>query len=122
MSEQSNNAFSPEEVASLETQFKRIARVSNEDGAYEYFIKPAERLQWKKFRKAANNEDDRPDAQEDLIKASVVAVKYDGRTAIGSKEARSLLEELLNDYTGATDGAKVLELVMRLNNGVGRGK
>lgn len=111
--------FTADEVATLEGAFRRIAIVPHEDGEYSYAFKPAEKLQWRAFRAAANDEDKRSDAQEQLIKQCVVAVIYKGERALDVPSARALLDKLLNDYVSATDGREVSKLIFKVNGQAG---
>jgi hypothetical protein len=118
-----SNSFTDDEIKQLETVYRRIAVISNEDGAYEYVIQPAQKLQWRAFRGAANDEDKRADAQEQLIKACVVAVKYNGEASSDVDSARKLLDRLLADYTSAADGKEISRLIFKVNGQAGaRGK
>lgn len=111
--------FTPDEVATLETAYRRIAIVPHEDGEYSYAFKPAEKLQWRAFRAAANDEDKRSDAQEQLIKQCVVAVVYKGERSTDVPTARALLDKLLSDYVSATDGREVSRLIFKVNGQAG---
>ncbi len=114
------NVFTPEEIAQLETAYRRVAIVTSEDGAYSYAIKPADKLQWKAFRAKAADADERAGAQETLVTATIIACAYDGQKTLDAKEARAMLEnKLLKDWVGATDGPAVYKLVQSLNMGQG---
>lgn len=119
----STNSFTDDEIKQLETVYRRVAVVPHEDGEYEYVFGPAAKLQWRAFRGAANDEDKRADAQETLIKQTVVAVAYKGRKELEQAGARKLLDELLADFTSAADGREVSRLVFKVNGQAGaRGK
>lgn len=119
-----SSSFTDDELKQLETVYRRIAVIPNDEGAYEYVIQPAQKLQWKAFRGAANDEDKRADAQETLIKATVVAVAYNGRKEAGDvAAARKLFDELIADYTSAADGKEISRLIFKVNGQAGaRGK
>jgi hypothetical protein len=113
------NTFSDDEMAALEAANKRVARIPHEDGVYEIVIRHAQKLEWRKFRGSAHDEDAISDAQETLITQCVVAVAYEGEKAIGKDAARALLARLLNDWTAVCDDKKVSDLIKKLNSGVG---
>jgi len=114
------NVFTPEERTQLEAMYRRVAIVSSEDGAYEYVLKPAEKLQWRAFRATSSDVDRRDGAQETLVLSTVVACAYNGEKTLDAQEARVMLEKkLLQDWTGAADGADVFKLINKLNMGQG---
>lgn len=113
------NTFSDDEIKALESEHRRVGVVPHEDGEYEYLLGPADKLQWRNFRANANDDDRRADAQEQLIKATVIAVAYKGQKAIGKADARKLFEELLADYVSATDGKAISAVVFKVNGQAG---
>lgn len=118
------NTFTAEEIRTLESTYRRIGVIPHADGEYEIVIKPAEKLQWRDFRAAANDESRRPDAQEHLIKMCVVAVAYGGKKmiALGAADVaavRALLDELLADWPSGADGAEVSRMIFKVNGQAG---
>lgn len=117
-----SNTFTPEEIAALEAEHRRIGRVPHAEGEYELVIRSAKKAEWRMFRGRIHSDDERADAQEQLVTACVVAVRYRGETAIGSAAARILLAKVLEDYPGIPDAKAVSDLVKKLNGDVGSGK
>jgi hypothetical protein len=114
-----DNTFTADEIKALELEHRRIGVIPSSEGAFEVVIRSAEKLQWRKFRSAALDDDSRADAQENLITDTVVAVAYAGEKAIGKEPARALLKKLLNDYPAMCDSKHTSDLVKKLNGDVG---
>lgn len=115
------NRFSEEEIAAAEGEYRRVAVINGKDDAYAYILKPAPRFNWKQFRGHAGDDAKKADAQERLVVACVVAVKYAGRTAKGTDESRKLFNELLEDFTSAADGKRVSEAIFDINGSADEG-
>ncbi len=126
MAEQSSapvaNTFTPEEIAALEAEHKRVGRIPGGDGAYEIVIRKANKPEWRMFRGNAHDDDAKADAEETLVTQCCGAVGYEGRKAIGKEPSRALLAEVLNDWPQSPDDKNVSALIKKLNGGVGSGK
>lgn len=116
-----NNVFTPEEIAALESEHRRIGRIPHAEGDYEIVIRSAKKAEWRMFRGRAHSDEERADAQEQLVMACVVAVKYRGEMATGTEPARRLLARVLDDYPAIPDDKSVSALIKKLNGDVGTG-
>ncbi len=114
------NAFTADEIAGLEAQFKRVGRIPSADGAFEFVIRPAQKAEWRMFRGSAHNEDAVSDAQETLITQCVVAVAYEGEKAFDKDAARALFARLLSDWCAVCDDKKVSDMIKAMNANVGQ--
>lgn len=109
------NAFTQAELEAFETEHERIGYVHHSGGAFSYVFKKAPRLVWKQFRAQIADVSKLADAQEQILKATVIAVKRRGRVAVGAKEAREEFDALLEDFTGAADGADITRRIQAVN-------
>lgn len=117
-----SNTFTAEDIARLEAEHRRIGRIPHAEGDYEIIIRSAKKAEWRMFRGRAHSDEERADAQEQLVTACVVAVKYRGETAEGTDAARKLLARVFDDYPAIPDDKSVSALIKKLNGDVGPGK
>ena len=114
------NTFTPEEIAQLESEYRRIGVIPSEHGDYALVIRSAKRVEWNTFKKRVLDDDirEKADAQVSLVSSCCIAVKYRGRSAF-AQDARKLLEEVLDDYPAMPDQPPVTALIKTLNGDVG---
>lgn len=83
--------LSKDELQELETKYKRIARIADRDGAWEVVMRKPTHAEYKRFRAQLHNEQQKPDAAENLARVCVV------------HPSREQFDALLEDYPAIGD-------------------
>ena len=104
--------FTEEQIANLEAKYKRITRVKSREGVWELVIAKPARKDFKRYRSALQNDAQKADAQENLVRTCIAATCINGVVELDQARARAALDELLDDYPAIYDSdamARALE-------------
>jgi hypothetical protein len=94
-----------DQVAELETKFKRLGRIRHDRGAYEVVFRRPTRVEFRSFREKIHNPARKAAAQEELARLLVVY------------PTREKFDELLEEYPALCDGEAVSDLLKRMMDG-----
>ena len=104
-----------EQMAELEARYENVGRLKGKrTGGWEVVFRPPTRPEFKTFRANCGNGAKKADAQEMLGRTTVVATYFEGVATLEVKEARKVLDRMLEKYPSICDSTAFSEAMERL--------